>query len=170
MPKVQEVKKARNDYPDQGIKKGEPYFWWKFNFSKTINRSKKYPSRSQLTKSSFLSGLYDLQDDWTWEENDELDSQRDDLVSQIEELKSQCEDSLSNMPEHLQESSDSGMTLQERIEALDEWIDNLNSVDCDIETHLPDGYNEMSEEDQEYAKEEAIQQIIDELSSCECNL
>ena len=32
MPRVHFVKKARKDVPNSDIKKGEGYFWWKFNY------------------------------------------------------------------------------------------------------------------------------------------
>lgn len=170
MPRVHVVKKARKDYPSQGIKKGDQYYWWKFNFSKVIHKSKTRPQRSQLTRSDFLSSLYDLQDNWNWEANEELESQRDDLVSQITELKEQCEESLQNMPEHLQESSDSGQTLQERIEALDQWISDLEGINCDWETLVPDNFSDLDEDEQEEEKQAAFEAIIEELQGVECSL
>ncbi len=58
----------------------------------------------------------------------------EDIVSQIEELRDECQNSLDNMPEHLQESSDAGNTLQERIDGLEDWINEIQAIDLDC-TH-----------------------------------
>lgn len=157
MARVHTVQKAAKDYPTQGIKKGDTYYWWKFRFGGK-HKSKTYPKRSQLTQSAFLQSLYALQDDFVFDTEDP-GSSRDELVSEIENLRDECQSSLENMPEHLQESSDSGVMLQERIEALEGWISELEQVDCDID-------DELSEED----REERAEEIVAELQGCECNL
>ena len=32
MPKLNYVKKARKDYPESEIQKGDSYYWWQFNY------------------------------------------------------------------------------------------------------------------------------------------
>lgn len=120
--------------------------------------SKTYPKRSQLTQSSFLQSLYELQDNFSFDQDDP-GSSRDELINEIENLRDECQSSLENMPEHLRETSDSGLMLQERIEALEAWVSDLEQVDCEID-------EELSDEE----REERAEEIITELQGCECSL
>lgn len=124
MPRVHSVKKARKAYPIYGIEPGDPYYWWKFRYRPRI-MSKTYPKRSQLTQSGFLSQLYDLEDGVT---SDCTSDQLESLIAGLEVLGEECQESLDNMPEHLQESSSSGMLLQERIDALEGWVADLQGI------------------------------------------
>ncbi len=155
--RVHTVKKARKTHRGTGVKKGDTYYWWKFRYGPVI-RSKTYPKRSQLTRSSFLSTLYSLQDDFIVDP-DNLEGDRDDRVSEIEQLRDECQDSLDNMPEQLQENSESGQTLTERIEALNSWAEELEGIDCEIDS---DDENE-SEADQR-------ERITAEIQDCDCDL
>lgn len=137
MPRVHHVKKARKDHPQYGIKKGESYYWWKFRFGgKQV--SKTHPKRSQLTQSSFLSQLWDIEDGISerfvgLDSSEDIELAKEELLENIEELKDECQESLNNMPYHLQDTSDAGTTLQERIDGLDGWVDELNSIDMNNE-------------------------------------
>lgn len=158
--KVHHVKKSKKDYPNYGIKKGESYYWWKFKFGRIV-KSKTYPKRSELTQSSFLANIYDIEDrissitDFSMAE-----SERDDIVSELEGLKDECQEKLDSMPEQLRESSSSGNLLQERVDNLDEMINNLNAVDFS-----PDIDKEEKETDDEYKEriEEEAQFILEEI-------
>jgi len=96
------------------IKKGEKYYTWHpkgndWQFSKT-----KPDLRSEWQKEI---------DNWEDEvENVEYDD-RDDLRERIEERLDELQSNLDNMPEQLQESS----VLNERIEQLQELIDNFDN-------------------------------------------
>jgi hypothetical protein len=159
MPRVTRVKSARQDNPV--CKKGESYFWWKFRYG-----GKRYsltmPSRSQLTQSGFLSQLYDLQDSNPFaghSDESDFESARDEMVSDIQEMADECQESRDNMPEQLQDAP-TGELLGERVEALEEWISELENVDIsiDVEDLDDDGL------------EERLTEIEDELSNCECSL
>ena len=148
MPRVHHVKKARKDNPV--VKRGEPYFWWKFAFG-TKQYSKTYPGRSQLTQSNFLSQFYDLQDGL----NITLENLEDDianLTSELETLRDECQDSLGNMPEQLQDTSDSGMLLTERIDNLDTAIDEIASIDIEMKNI-------------DCSKDDRLEQIIEEIEN-----
>jgi len=153
MPRVHHVKKARKDNPV--AKKGEDYYWWQFAFG-TKQYSKTPPKRSQLTQSGFLSNLYDLQDGlinrFTDIESisDDVDSFKDELQDMLDE----CQDSLDNMPEHLQESSTSGELLTERIDLLEQWVSDVESIDTDID-------DDLKGEDREERFHEIIGEVID---------
>ncbi len=73
------------------------------------------------------------------------------LISDIEELKDETQNSLDNMPSQLQDA-DSGQLLQERIDALESWVSDLQSIDLSIEDDLTD------EE-----KTNRVQEIIEEI-------
>jgi len=159
MPKVNFVKKARKDYPDLGIKKGDSYFWWKFNFGPKMV-SKTAPRRSQLTRSPFLSALYDLEDEinsFTPQEPSDIESLRDDVISQLEEMKSECENNLENIPEQLRESSQAGQQLQERIDALEQSISDMESISMETEFE--------NDEDKETKIQEALEAMNDAFPS-----
>lgn len=113
---------------------GESYYTWKFmkggqHFSKTA------PRRSQLTQSSYLSTLYDIEDrvsEFSCDEPGELESFRDEIQSEVESLKEETEDALDRIPDQLKEAP-VGCMLDERIQALDSAISELESIDCDYE-------------------------------------
>jgi len=149
------VKKARKDYPEVGIKKGESYYWWKFNFSRMIYRSKTPPKRSQLIHSPFLAQVADIEDQIQSATYDDWESIKDSVVSDLESLRDEQEEKRSNMPEQLQEC-DSGNTLQERYDGLDEMINELGAVDIEeideedvrqeVESELKKEENETEED------------------------
>jgi len=61
MPKVTKIWKARKDFPDDLIKRGDTYYWWKFRTGPTF-RSLERPRRSQLTNIPLLADIYDVMD------------------------------------------------------------------------------------------------------------
>jgi hypothetical protein len=156
MAKVHVVKKAAKDYPEHGIKKGETYYWWKPNFG-SKHFSKTPPKRSQLTSSDFKAQLWDLEDGFRsyFTDVESLESDVENYVSELENLRDTCQESLDNMPEHLQESSPTGEMLQERLSAMEDWIDGIQGVDLDIDEDLSD------EE-----KQERYESILEEIEGC----
>lgn len=135
MPRVHTVEKARKNYPNYGIKKGDKYYWWKFRYGGKV-MSKTYPKPSQLTQSGYLSQLYDIQDRLASITNgigdaSDLAGAVTEIVSELESLKEETESSLEQMPEHLRDTSTSGELLTSRIEALDSAIDELNGLTLD---------------------------------------
>jgi len=154
MPRVHKVNKARKDYPEQGIQKGDTYYWWKFRYGGK-RMSKDYPKRQQLTNSGFLIQVYGIEDSYQQYETFEgLQEHIEDVCSQIEDLLSEVQDSLDAMPYHLQESSPTGELLTQRIESLEEWRSELESVDFDVDEEL------TGEE-----LEEAKQAVLDEVTA-----
>jgi hypothetical protein len=155
MTRAHFVKKAQKDYPEFGIKKGDSYWHWAFAFGPKY-KSKTQPTRSQLTRSNFLSTLYSIEDGISnaFKEcttSDDLESSMEQLISDIEELRDETQNSLDNMPSQLQDA-DSGQLLQERIDALESWVSDLQSIDLSIEDDLTD------EE-----KTNRVQEIIEEI-------
>jgi gas vesicle protein len=154
MPRVHHVKKARKSYANDGIEAGQQYWWWQFAFGPKI-RSKVPPKRSQLTRSSFLSNLWDLQDGLMnrFTDIDAIEDDKQELIDELQQMLDECQDSLDNMPEALQESSASGETLRERIDNLEMWINDLEGIDTDVDEDL------KGEE-----REEAYQDIINQIT------
>jgi hypothetical protein len=133
--RVHHVKKARKDYKEHGIKKGQEYWWVGM---KTGPRSsiKKYftkpPRASQLTQSSFYQALYSLQEDMADAQPvsvEDVEALVGEWTSSIDEIRDTCQESFDNMPEGLQQG-DTGQLLQERIDAMESWSSDLQSVDC----------------------------------------
>ena len=120
-------RKARKDYPDAGIKKGDMYYTASVKTgprsSKTIRQLEPI-KRWQLTTSSFLSAL------WQWEDRiEKFDDQSDleDLISEIRELGEEQYQNYENMPEGLQQG-DTGMMLEERSSACEEAANELEEI------------------------------------------
>lgn len=138
MPRVITIKSARKDYPDDGIQKGDTYYKWKFNFG-PLYRSKTYPKPSQLTRSEYLGTLYSIQEripefsEMT--EASDVESLAEELKDELQCLCDETQEKHDNMPEQLQDS-DSGMLLQERVDNLENVINEFDSLDFDVDDDL----------------------------------
>lgn len=124
MTRAHFVQRARKK--NSVAEKGEPYYWWKFRRGgKQLSKTR--PRRSQLTQSAFWGRVYDLQDEYSGAPTlyCDVESQIESIKSTLEEIKDETQSSLDNMPQHLQESS----VLNERIEAIDSAISELDGVD-----------------------------------------
>lgn len=160
MPKVHFVKKARKDNPV--CKKGQSYYWWKFRFS-----GKRYsltrPKQSQLTQSEFLQTIYGIEEqieDLTTSED--LEAQKDEIIQQIEQLKDETEEKRDNMPDQLQDG-DVGQLLQDRVDALDDMICELEGIDCEPEEVNEQDVREEIEREEDETEGEYDLRIQDEV-------
>jgi flagellar biosynthesis chaperone FliJ len=141
MPRVHFVKKALKD--NSVCKKGESYYWWKHRRkgarSGFKRMSKNRPRPSQLTMSEYLSAVYSLQEDIEDakpESLEDLQSMLEEWKSQVEEIRDNCQEKFDNMPEGLQQG-EIGQLLEQRVQAMEEWINDLDNVQID-----PDDKNE----------------------------
>ena len=128
MPRVTFVKSARKDNPV--AKKGESYYWWKFRYGGK-RYSKTRPRPSQLTQSPYYSqvrSLVEQIEDATVTDQEQFEELRDAMREELESLQSECQDNLDNMPDSLQYSP-TGELLQERIDACDSAISDLDMFD-----------------------------------------
>lgn len=156
MARAHFVKKARKPYKNEGIKKGDSYYWWKFPYG-SKQRQKTAPRQSQLTQSEFLGTIYDIDDRLSnISDLDDAQSERESIVSELQDLSSEQEDRKSNMPDSLQESP-TGELLEERANQCNEFADELESVDLDLE-------KEEGESDSDF--EERVNDAIGELQNC----
>ena len=126
------VQKARKDNP--AVKAGESYYWWKFRYG-FKHYSATRPKQSQLTNSPFLSEMYAISEDLADMQSptDEIEG----LLDRIDALREQAENSLYAMPEQLQDG-DTGWLLQERIDAMEAWRNDLESIDMEVKEGLSD--------------------------------
>jgi len=160
MPKLHHVKKARKDNEKYKIKRGDSYYWWQFAFGSKIC-SLTRPKRSQLTQSWFYGAIYDLEDEYqtlkpqNYLDSDSLDSLVEDIKGSLQEILEQCQESIENIPPNL-EYSPSADILNDRVEGLEEWIDNLGSVETDVDIDVED----------EEEREELIGEILQEVLDC----
>lgn len=174
------VKKARKNYPKEGIKKGESYWWWKFRFGGKY-KSKTQPKASQLTQSDFLSTLYSVQEsieEFEADDGDEIASFIEDQKLELEQLRDTCQENHDNMPDQLQDS-ETGELLQNRVDGLEGVIDELDCIDIDVdedalreeakdeiegdETIKPADREAAINEKFEELKEARVSEILDEL-------
>lgn len=128
MAQVHFVKSAMKDYPEAGIQKGESYYWWRF-YRESKRRSKTRPKPSQTTPNETISNVLALVEgleEWgegTWSEGD-----RDELVGQLESIRDAEQEKFDNLPENFQYGQ-VGSEIEERISTIDQWIDDLGSID-----------------------------------------
>lgn len=152
MPRVHH-RKARKDYPGQGISKGEMYYATKIKTgprSGMTLRSKTPFKKSQLTQSPFKSAWYAVEEGWH-----DSDKDAEAIRAAAEELRSAGEEvqsSLDNMPEGLQEG-DTGQMMQNRIEMAEAAADDLESLADELDSlEEPEEVEEPEDEDDEDAQ------------------
>jgi len=161
MARANFVAKARKDNPV--ALKGESYWWWKFRYGPK-RFSKNRPERHQLTQSNFYSQLWQLEDHLPLaldaaKDLQEVDDVIQTYIADLEMLMDECQESLDAMPESLQESSMSGELLTERIDGIEGWISELQSIELEMEE--PESDDMLPDEDEiqdhlENIKEEII--------------
>lgn len=157
MTKVNFVKSARKEYKDsftgEIINIGDGYYWWAFRFQpKRISRTP--PKQSQLTSSEFLQSVYEIQEKIEdMKVSDTISDELETIKGEIESIRDETDDKLSNMPDSLQNSPTAEL-LQSRVDSLQEWYDNIDSIDTDIDENL------NKEE-----KEKRYQEILEDIQS-----
>lgn len=164
MARAHFVKSARKADKAAGIKVGDSYWWWKFRYGGK-HKSKTRPRPSQLTQSEFWSNFYSIQEDTedvVLESASDLQELIDNLRDQLSDLASEQEEKLSNMPDQLQEA-ESGQLLQERADALNELISELEH----IETEYDD--DDMDEDGKAEWLAERKEEIDNALSGMSCS-
>lgn len=176
-------------------KKGDKYYWWQFRRGGKIY-STVYPKASQLTQSEFYTRVYEIQEEiqeasveqFKGDEN-ALREWRDQIVEQVQEIVDELEEKESNL------SSYEGLAnspvyelITERLEAANEWLSELENIDCDydlgsmkedIEQRL-EGEEDFDADDVDIDEEVdallsededgKIQEILEEIQNCEISV
>lgn len=178
MAKVHTAKAAK-DYPAQGIKKGDTY-WWCKPYRQAKRRFKTPPRRPSLTMTSgWLSAatglgerLEDLTIDRTRPFNEVRDELKDEVSQVIDEfqgLADEAQSSFDNLPENFQQG-EQGEVLEQRAAAAGQMADNLGGVDFDIEietaTEVEAGLGGI-EELQEQRTRDAFDQLDSSLAEAQ---
>ncbi len=177
MPRVTFVKSARKDNPV--AKKGESYYWWAFmqgGRGGPKRYSKDRPKQSQLTQSEFWGAVFSLQEQHEQTPNfEDIESEIEEIKSELENIKDETQGKFDNMPQGLQDG-DSGQLLQERVDALEGVIGELDSVDTSIELGpeieaMEDGEEKdtATGEAENQRAEEIWQEVTDALGNISCS-
>ena len=133
MPRVTFVKSARKDNPV--AKKGESYYWWKFRYGGK-RYSKTRPRPSQLTQSAYfgtIRSLVEQIEDFSTSSYEDIQGLKEDIMNELENLRDETQEKLDNMAEYNLEYSPTGEMLQERVDALESAISDLDMIDEDWE-------------------------------------
>lgn len=159
-----EQRKARKDYPQNGIKAGDLYWYVKLKLQRggMVKRQIAPFKPSQLTNSPFKSGWLAMQEEW-----DASDKGGEAIRAAAEALTSLGEEahgSFDNMPEGLQQG-DTGQQLEARADACENAASELESLADEFE-----GLEEPDEEpvrdtptdEDEDDDDEAYQEAMDE--------
>lgn len=147
------------------INVGESYYTWCF-YGGQPQYSKERPKPSQLTQNWFKQELYSIQEkieEFEPEDIEDVATFVDDIRSDAESLRDECQEHLDNMPEQLQDS-DSGQTLQERIDNLDSVIGDIDNFDFEFESEIEKEDDETDDEFLERQSEEKQQWLDDKTS------
>lgn len=140
---------ARKEYTcekcHKTIGKGQKYFRIEGMYMKPRFRCTDCkPERSELTTSDYLAWLWDLQDHleerYDFSDPDIAEQIAGDLNDKADELQNQ----LDNMPEQFQETSDSAMTLQNRIESLQSAASDIEC--CEYPDEEDDNFQDDDDE------------------------
>ena len=134
MAKIQRVAKSRKEWKcgkcGKVIAVGDPYLYAEPAFRPRIVRCTDCGLKPYETSSSeYIQTIGALQDNWI-RDYGTGDDAVEGIKDALQELMDTAQDSFDNMPEQLQDS-DSGMTLQERIDSLESAIDDLDNIDID---------------------------------------
>lgn len=141
------------------VSKGQEYYRWSFNFGPTYV-SLTYPKRQQLTQSDFLQQAYDIEDalsEFSTENVEEIESFIEEKKEEIQSLLDETQEKLDAMPESLQYSP-TGELLQERIDGLENAINELDNIDVNFDEYEPD--DDDDEEAQEEKRDEYTQEWV----------
>ena len=147
------------------INVGESYYTWCF-YGGQPQYSKERPKPSQLTQNWFKQELYSIQEkieEFEPEDVEDVATFVDDIRSDAESLRDECQEHLDNMPEQLQDS-DSGQTLQERIDNLDSVIGDIDNFDSEFESEIEKEDDETDDDFLERQSEEKQQWLDDKTS------
>lgn len=158
MARIERIKSARKENKcskcGKTIEVGMPYLKATPYKQRPIIRCTSCGLKSYETSGSeFIREVGRIAEDWEADYSiNEMTAE--EIASTLEDIRDQQQDSLDNMPEQLQDG-DTGVMLQERIDNLDEVIDELNNIsweECEDEAR-----GEVESEMGEYDPEEPVE-------------
>lgn len=152
-----EQRKARKDYPQNGIKAGDTYWYVKLKMQRggRVMRSLTPFKPSQLTQSGFKSAWLSAQEGW-----EASDKDADAIRSAGEEIASAGEEarnSFDNMPEGLQQG-DTGQMLEARADTAEDIAGQLEALADELEGLEEPGEEPVKSDDMDEDDEDAVAQ------------
>ena len=179
MGKITRISKSRKEFTcskcHSTIPVGSSYIRGTLNFHPDIIRCcdcglKNY----EVTTSDYVKRVGRIVEDWN---EDFMSSEYDSIADELQDISDDLTENYTNMPENLHES-ETGQLLQERIDMLDEVIQNLRDIDEDtikqnaIDEHdwgdeePPMSLFEVDENDELHSEfEQMLSEEIDEILS-----
>ena len=170
-----EQRKARKDYPQNGIKVGDLYWFVKLKLQRggLTLRSLKPFKPSQLTTSEFKSAWLGAQEDW--ESSDKDPEAIRSAAEAIASAGTEAQERFDNMPEGLQQG-DTGQMLENRastaesvasdlegladeLEGLEEPVEPLGDLDDDLENESAQELYDSELSDFESEKERIADEV-----------
>jgi hypothetical protein len=148
-------RKARKDYPEAGIKKGDMYYYCAM---KTGPRSSKVMRQLtpfkpwQTTTSAFFAAL------WQWEDEFQRMEGLDDveeMLIQLRDIGEEEQQKFDNMPEGLQ-MGDTGQMLEERATACETAADEIESIRDEI-----DNFHNATDDERAYILDSVKKVTVD---------
>lgn len=129
------VKRANKHYPAEGIRKGDPYFWYKHRVNGRGGpkiRCKNRPPRSALTSSPFLACMMDAEDR-LWAAVDaysgvDLAEVLRGIAETVDDKTEECIRGKEDMEKVFASGCPTLDLLQERIEACEELTQTLHEL------------------------------------------
>jgi len=117
------------------IRAKEPYYEWSFRYGGTYRQHQSHgrPKPSQLTQSK-MSGVYSAiegaEDDIAAADTaEDISLALNTCADEVDAVKDEYQSSIDNLPEQFQSST----PIQEKVDALDEFISALQNAASDIE-------------------------------------
>lgn len=169
-------KTAAKDYPANGIKKGDRYWYAQIKTgprsSRTLRQLQPF-KRSQLTSSDFLSQLYDIEDDLDNVVQDEnLPGTLREIAENLRNLGQEQQDKYDNMPEGLQQGP-TGEMLEERANNCESWADEIEQAADELEHKIEEingkephdlddiSYDPETDDEEDAPSDEEVQEARD---------
>ena len=142
MPRVHH-RKARKDYPNEGIQKGDMYYTWRIKLARggMTRRSLKRPQPEQLTNSAFQQEWIPLNRDIGGFDGGKDEAQ--DLADRAREVGEGEQEKLDNMPQGLQEGH-VGEMIQERADECEQLSSDLENCVNDYPEDAAEDSDEIS--------------------------
>jgi len=163
MPRVHH-RKARKDYPDNGIVKGDMYYTCRRKtgpWSSVTLRSLTPFKASQLTGSAFKSAWFGAEEGWDASGKSEQDIT--DVAEAIRAAGEEAGESLDNMPESLQQG-DTGQMLEERASQCEDTAGDLDSLASEYE-ELEEPVEPLGDLEEDWENESAAEDYETEMDT-----
>lgn len=162
-----EQRKANKDYPENGIKKGDTYYYCNLKTgprSSRVMRQLKPFTRSQLTTSDYYQAVWSLFDDADPQTPDDVR----DMAETLRGIGEEQQEKFDNMPEGLQQG-DTGQMLENRAQSCDSQASELDQIADEWEQAIEeyDNDEEAKELDEDEREEFDASDFISRVSECE---